>query len=270
MSPAKMAKKSKEQALTIELSGISTLVWNRKSGTADVHLVDLASAGFERHYAGLSFEIAEDSPRTVKGPSADAAISVSGEEKDIGIWDLRGTTVEMVGATGKLTVDDSKVNVTKKPEKSARSIQWLANISFLTESRRLDPAAPTAAIVRIPAGHVTAGGGGGSRLIRFSDQDGHPIAPDRYCVPRFKVVIPFGRELAVRLSRERVLRFHESMKIMISNTCVCGLGVAPVANHFYGHYDVVEAKRRPKAERAGKLPLTPQWPELCIPAVVEI
>jgi hypothetical protein len=46
MSPAKAAKKS--NTLTIHFSGICTFVWDRKHGTAEVRMVDLASAGFHQ------------------------------------------------------------------------------------------------------------------------------------------------------------------------------------------------------------------------------
>jgi hypothetical protein len=269
MSPAKNPKKPKAESLMIEFSGISTLVWNRKAGTAEVHLVDLGSAGFQRHHAALSLEVTESTPHGVKGPNADAAISVAAEDKDIGLWSLSGTTVDIVGATGKLTVDDSKVDVTKKPSKKAESIRWLADVGFLCDSRRLDPVCPTASIIRIPAGHISAAATAVARKLEFLDA-GTPLGPERYCTPRFKIVIPFEQELALRLNRERVLRFTASMKIMVSNTCVCGLGVGPTANHFYGHYEVVQAKRRPTAKRAGPAPLTPSFPEICYGGFVEL
>jgi hypothetical protein len=267
-----MSKKTsakKQKVLTIEFAGISTLIWNKSEGGADVHLVDLASAGFERHYAALSCEITESTRNAIKGPSADASISLSGRETDVGIWNLMGTTVELLGATGKLTVDDSKADVTKKPTKQAKSVRWLANVGQLCESNVLSAACPTAAIIRLPAGHVTATGVAASRKLEFT-VDGVPIGPDRFCLTRVQVEVPFENQLAVRLSRERILRFHDSMKVTISNACVCGLGQGEPANHFFGHYDVVEAKRRPHVKRAGKTPQFASLPELCWPAYVEI
>lgn len=262
MSPA-------ANTLTIEFSGISTLVWNKKARTAEVHLVDLASAGFQRHFAALSLEVTEATPHGVRGPDADASVSVAGEDKDIGLWNLFGTTVEIVGASGKLTVEDKKVDTSKKPSKKADSIRWLANVGVLCDSDALDPVCPTAAVIRIPAGHISAAGAEAARKVAFSDA-GTPVGPDRYCMPRFQVQIPFANELALRLSRERVLRFSDSMRIVISNTCVCGLGLGPTANHFYGHYDVVQARRRPTVRRAGPQPKTPSFPELCFGGFVEI
>jgi hypothetical protein len=272
MSKAKRsagAKSPKPHTLAIEFSGICTLVWNKKASTAEVHLVDLGSAGFERHFAALSFEVTASTPHGIKGPNADAAISVLGEDTDIGVWNLMGTTVELVGASGKVTIDDSKVDVTKKPTKQADSVRWLANISALCDSNVLDPVCPTAAIIRLPAGRITATGAAASRKVEFSD-DGVPIGPDRFCLPRFQVAVPFASELAIRISRERVLRISDSMRIMISNTCVCGLGLGAPANHFYGHYDVVQAQRRPTVRPAGPQPKTPMFPELCWPGFVEI
>jgi hypothetical protein len=269
MSPPKGAKKAKMKALTIEFSGISTLLWNQKAGTVRVQLVDLGSAGFQRHYAALSMPIREDSPLGVKGPNADIAVSVFGEDTDIGVWNLLGTTVEIIGATGKLTIDASKVDVTKKPSKKTESIRWLADIGLLCESHKVDPICPTAAVIDIPAGHITAAAQDVARKLSFTD-NGTPVEPDRYCTPRFKTVIPFESELAIRLSRERVLRFTQSTKVIVSNTCVCGLGAGPVANHFYGHYDAVKAKRRPTVKRAGPQPLTPQFPEICYGGFVEL
>lgn len=269
MPRAKSPQTRKTKALTIDFSGICTFIWNKKEGTAEVRLVDLASAGFQRHYAGFALEVTEATPHAVKGPNADVAVSVSGEDKDVGVWDLFGTTVEIVGATGKLSVDDTKVDVTKKPGKKADSIRWLADIRFLCQSDKLDPVSPTAAAIQLPAGHVTAAAGYAARKLEFLD-DGVPVGPERYCTPRFRAVVPFVDELAIRLSRERVLRFSDSMSVVVSNTCVCGLGVGPTANHFYGHYDVVKAKRRPVAKRAGPQPLTPSYPEICFGGFVEL
>jgi hypothetical protein len=81
--------------------------------------------------------------------------------------------------------------------------------------------------------------------------------------------MPFDETIALRLDRTRVLRFTSSMRVIVSNTCVCGLGAAEPANHFYGHYDVVEAKRRPTVGPAGKQVKFPWWPELCNPGFVQ-
>ena len=262
------AAKPKLRALTIEISGICTLVWNKKAATAEVHLVDLASAGFERHYAALGLAVSESTPRAVKGPNADAAVSLLGEHTDMGLWNLRDTTTEIVGATGKLTVDDSKIDPTKKPPAKPGSIRWAADIGLLCESARVDPICPTAAVFRIPAGHITSAGGAFAKKVQFKD-GATPVGPDRYCVPRFQVTVPFERELALRLDRTRVLRFSDSMSVILSNTCVCGLGEGQPANHFYGHYDVVEAKRKPTVEPAGKNVKFPWFPEFCIPGFVQ-
>jgi hypothetical protein len=272
MSPAKSTSKlnPEPKALTIEFSGICTLIWNRKAGNAEVKLVDLGSAGFQRHYAALGLTVAAtetDTLQGVKGPDADAAVSLLGEDTDVGLWNLRGSDVEFVGATGTLTVDDSKVDVTKKPPKNGGSIQWLANVSVLCESQRLDPVCPTATIIRIPAGHISSIGGETARKVQFL-ADGTPVGPAQYVLPRFQAVIPFERELAMKLTRERVFRFSNSATIMISNTCVCGLGLGRPANHFYGHYEVVQPKRRPIVEPAGPKPMFPSFPELCFPAIV--
>jgi hypothetical protein len=261
--------KTKSRTLTVEFSGICTLVWNKKAGTADVHMVDLASAGFERHYAALGLAVGESTARGVRGPDADAAISVPGEQVDIGLWNLFGTTTEVIGATGKLTIDDSKVDPTKKPSSKPGSIRWLPDIGFLCESTNVDPVCPTAAIFRISAGHLTSAGGAFARKVQFVS-DGEPVGPDRYCVPRFQVTIPFDRTLALRLDRTRVLRFTESQRVIVSNTCVCGLGMATPANHFYGHYDVVDAKRRPTVAPAPKQAKFPWWPEMCNPGFVQL
>jgi hypothetical protein len=263
MSPAKKARNLHGNALTVEFSGICTLVWDRKAGTAAVRMVDLASAGFARHYAGLGREVTASSPRGFKGPDPDASISVLGEDKDIGIWNLLGADVDFVGATGKLTVDDKKVDVTKRPDAAATSVKWLPDVSFLSESRKIDPVCPTAAIIRLPAGHVTAIGSADTRMVEFVE-DGEPVGPIRYCLPRFQVVIPFAEELAVRLSRERVFRLRESMTLMMSNTCVCNPSTKGPREDFYAHYDVVQAKRRPTLKPAvGPDPAMPDYPEWC-------
>lgn len=263
MPPAK----PKSRTLTIEFSGIVTLVLNQKAATAEVHMVDLASAGFERHYAALGLAVGESTARGVRGPNADAAISLPAEHADIGLWNLFGTTVDVIGATGKLTVDDSKIDPARKPAAKPGSIRWLPDISFLCESDRLDPVCPTATVFRLPAGHLTSAGGKFARKVQFL-ANGEPVGPDRFCVPRFQVTIPFQDTLAVRLDRTRVLRFTDSMHAMVSNTCVCGLGMSTPANHFYAHYDVVQAKRKPTVGPAGKQVKFPWWPEWCNPGVV--
>jgi hypothetical protein len=262
------AANKKPRTLTIEFSGICTLVWNKKAATAEVHMVDLASAGFERHYAALGLAVRESTARGVRGPDADAAISIPGENADIGLWNLFGTTTEIVGATGKLTVDDSKIDTSKKPSNKPGSIRWLSDIGFLCESDRVDPICPTAAVFRLSAGHLTSAGGAFAHKLKFLD-DGAPVGPDRYCVPRFQLTVPFHDRIAIRLDRTRVLRFTDSMTVIVSNTCVCGLGAAAPANHFYGHYDVVEAKRKPTVSQAGKQLKYVWWPEMCIPGFVQ-
>jgi hypothetical protein len=271
MSPAKTSppKKGKAKQLTIDFSGICTLLLDRKAGIATVQMVDLASAGFQRHFAALGLVVSDDMGGGIKGPDSDAAVSLPGDDRDVGLWDLLGTEMEMLGATGKLTVDDSKIDATKKPRAKAESIQWLPNIGFLTESSKLDPVCPTAATIEITSGHITALAVGQPRKVEFVD-DGIPITSSRYYLPRFRARVPFEGELALRLDRQRVLRFSNSTSVMISNTCVCGLGVSSPANHFYAHYDVVRAKRRPKVQPAGPQPMTPLQPEWCFAGFVEV
>jgi hypothetical protein len=275
MSPTHASKKP-QKTLTIDFAGICTLVWNRKAGTAEVRLVDLASAGFQRHYAALGVAVNERTPKALKGPEADAAMSLPESNTDLGLWNLIGCDVEIVGAAGKLTVDDRKVDAGKKPEKTATSIRWLADIGYLAGSTTPNGLCPTAATVRLPAGHLTGNAAVGSRKVTFTDNN-TPVAPPRFCIPRLRAAIPFADELSIVLDRRRILRFSDSMSIVISNTCVCAVGmIGP--DHFYAHYDVVEAKRRPKVSSAaaagrGGAVAAPQlaaFPELCYMGFVEI
>ena len=151
MSPAKSARKS-TNTLTVHFSGICTFVWDRKQGSAQVRMVDLASAGFQQHYAALGIAISENTPKAITGPDADSAISLANVNTDMGLWNLMGCDVQIVGGTGKLTVDDSKVDVSKKPAKTAESIRWLPNLRELTESDTSNPICPISATVSIPAG----------------------------------------------------------------------------------------------------------------------
>lgn len=73
---------------------------------------------------------------------------MTGADTDLGLWNLMGTDVEMLGAAGAVSVDHSPVDVTKQPSKTAESIRWLADIGLLTESATLNPACPTAATGR--------------------------------------------------------------------------------------------------------------------------
>ena len=264
MSPAKSAT---SKILTVHFSGICTFVWDRKRGTAEVRLVDLGSAGFQQHYAGLSIAINENTPKAITGPDADAAVSLANVNTDLGVWNLLGSDVRIVGGTGKLTVDDSKVDVTKKPAKTAESVRWLANLQELTESDSANPLCPIAATVQIPAGRITASASTGSRKVEFLD-GGTPIGPNRFCVPRITAKIPFEQEIALVLDRRRILRLAASMEVVISNSCVCALSMPGMPNHFYAHYDVVNARRRPTVEPAGKQVKGPLWPEFCYPAYV--
>jgi hypothetical protein len=267
MSPAKPAKKS--NTLTIHFSGICTFVWDRKRGTAEVRMVDLASAGFQQHYAALGIAVTEDMPRGILGPDADAAVSLPNVNIDMGLWNLIGSDVTIVGATGKLTVDDAKVDGSKKPAKTAESIRWLPNLRELTESDRTNALCPISATVQIPAGRITANARVGASKVEFLD-GGTPIGPNRYYVPRLTATIPFDREIALVLDRRRIIRFIASMEVVISNTCVCAFGMPGMPNHFYAHYDVVDARRRPIVQRAGPQMRMPSWPEWCYMAFVEI
>ena len=282
MSPTKKKTAKKPQkpqkTLTIDFAGICTFVWNKKAGTAEMRLVDLESAGFQRHYAALGIAVNERTPKALKGPEADAAMSMPNTNTDLGLWNLIGCDVQIVGASGKLTVDDTKADVTKKPAKSAESIRWLADIGYLTGSSDPNALCPTAATFKLDAGHVTANATVGHRRVSFSDNS-QPIGPTRFCVPRLRVAIPFEEELAVVLDRRRILRFTDSMQAVVSNTCVCAVGLEGMPDHFYAHYDVVDAKRRPKvtaaqaAPRGGALavasPQLASFPEFCYMGFVE-
>lgn len=275
MSPSKSSKQP-QKTLTIDFAGICTFVWNKKAATADMRLVDLGSAGFQRHYAALGIAVNERTPQALKAPEADAAMSLPDANTDLGLWSLNGCDVQIVGGTGKLTVDDSKVDVTKKPGKTAGSVRWLADIGYLAESTALNGLCPTSATVKIPAGHLSANATVGHRRVSFVE-NGVPIGPARYCVPRVRATIPFNDELAIVLDRRRILRFRDSMSVVISNTCVCAVGMPGMPNHFYAHYDVVDAKRRPQVTAAqagpGGVVAAPQiahWPELCYMGYVEI
>ena len=61
MSPTKSSKQS-QKTLTVDFAGICTFVWDKKAGTAEMRLVDLASAGFQRHYAALGIAVNEQTP----------------------------------------------------------------------------------------------------------------------------------------------------------------------------------------------------------------
>jgi len=268
MSPAKPAKKS-SNTLTIHFSGICTFVWDRKRGSAEVRMVDLASAGFQQHYAALGIAVTENTPRAITAPDADAAVSLAAMNCDMGLWNLIATDVKIVGGTGKLTVDDSKVDPSKKPAKTVESIRWLPDLGELTESNKTNSLCPISATVEIPAGHVTGNARIGAQKVEFVN-DGTPIQPNRYYVPRLTAAIPFDSEIALVLDRRRIIRFTASMEIVISNTCVCALGMPGMPNHFYAHYDVVNARRRPTVQPAGPGVKMPSWPEWCYMAFVEV
>jgi hypothetical protein len=131
---------------------------------------------------------------------------------------------------------------------------------------------PTAAAVTLASGTLTAKNVGNPQKLQFVDPTGL-IGPARYCLSRFQVVIPFESELGVRLDRRRVLRFTETNSVVMSNTCVCDLGINQPPDHFLAHYEVVQAKRRPTikpAKPAGPGAKVPWWPDLCLVGYVEI
>jgi hypothetical protein len=274
MSPSKSSKKP-QKALTIDFAGICTFVWNKKANTAEMRLVDLASAGFQRHYPALGIAVNEQTPKALKAPEADAAMSLPAANSDLGVWNLSGCDVQIVGGTGKLTIDDSKVDVARKPGKTAESVRWLADIGYLTGSTNPNGLCPTSATVKLTAGHLTANARVGHRRVSFSE-NGIPIGPSRYCVPRLRATIPFDDELAIVLDRRRILRFKASMSVVVSNTCVCAVGLQGTPDHFYAHYDVVNAKRRPEVTPAqagpggAATPSLASWPEFCYMGFVEV
>ena len=278
MSPSKSSKKPQktQKTLTIDFAGICTFVWNKKAGTAEMRLVDLASGGFQRHYSALGIAVNERTPKVLKGPEADAAMSLPDSNTDLGLWNLSGCDVKIVGATGKLSVDDTNVDVTKKPAKTAESVRWLADIGYLTGSTDPNGLCSISATVKIGAGRLTANATVGHRRVSFSE-NGIPIGPTRYCVPRVRAAIPFNDEVAIVLDRRRILRFSDSMSVVISNTCVCAVGLPGMPDHFYAHYDVVRAKRRPEVTPAQAapgggavaMPHLASWPEFCYMGFVE-
>jgi hypothetical protein len=134
---------------------------------------------------------------------------------------------------------------------------------FAFASRRIT------ATVQIPAGHITASARTGARKVEFVD-GGTPIGPNRFCVPRLIAKIPFDREIALVLDRRRIIRLTASMEVVISNSCVCALSMPGMPNHFYAHYDVVNARRRPTVGPAGPQLKGPFWPEFCYMAYLEI
>jgi hypothetical protein len=196
-------------------------------------------------------------------------VSLAPMNTDMGLWNLIGTDVKVVGGKGKLTVDDSKVDATRKPAKSAESIRWLPNLGELTESDTTSSLCPISATVQIPAGHVTGNARIGAQRVAFLN-NGAPIQPNRFYVPRLTASVPFDTEIALVLDRRRIIRFTASMEIVISNTCVCALGMPGMPNHFYAHYDVVNARRRPTVQPAGTGVRMPSWPEWCYMAFVEV
>jgi hypothetical protein len=259
-------------SLTIEFAGISTLVWNKDKQEAEVRLVDMEAHDFHKHYAALGMTSAHG----VSAPDPDISISVPGRPMELGVWNLKGTEVEIIGCDpGPLDVEDDPVNGVQPPQRFAESIRWLPDIGELCQSRRLSTKVRLATRIPIKSGRITATAAN-HELIRaqFLD-DGRAVAPVRYYLPRFLVELP-GKKISLRLDGKRTLEFSGDHEVIISNTCVCEPVVKKGSGHFYAHYLVVEPERQPRVRRLKNPPYGvkamawPMDPEFCFAAFVQI
>lgn len=260
-------------SLTIEFAGISTLVWNKATNEAEVLLVDLAAAGYQRHHAMLA--MADNT--AVVAPQPDASIAIPGQPLELGIWNLHGAEIEIDAKdAGPLEVVADPVNDAEPPAPGAESIRWLPDISDLCQSRSLNTKCPIAARVRIRSGRLTATAANFPQVrAQYFDGD-RPLGPARYTLSRFMLEVP-STDVRLRLDERRVIDVHTDHHAMISNTCAYESAFTGMSGHFYAHYLTVAARRRPivqtvrSARRAAFAAFSwPADPEHCVPAFVEL
>lgn len=260
-------------SLTIEFAGISTLVWNKQRNEAEVLLVDLAAAGYQRHHAMLAMA---DNPCVV-APKPDASVAVPGQPLELGLWNLKGAEIEIdAKQAGPLEVVADEVNAAEPPAPGAESIRWLPNIGELTDSQTLNPRCPIAARIRITSGRITATAANFPQTrVQFFDGD-RPLGAVRYTLSRFMLEVP-DADVRLRLDGKRTIDVHTDHTAMISNTCAYESAFEGMSGHFYAHYLTVAARRRPtllstrSRQRAAFAAFSwPSDPEMCVPAFVEL
>lgn len=240
-------------SLTIEFAGVSTFLWQpansqRKGASGNGHdeaavvLVDLGAAGFHPHHATLATE----GTSGVSCPDPDTSIAVPGSPLELGIWNLDGTEIELIADAGPLKVDDEEIDNTQPPPDTTGSIRWLPEIGALCQSRTLAPKVPTAARLRLTTGRVSSTAAAHPPVkLAFDDNDQPIDGGERYVLPRFIVELDCARA-ALRLDGKREFRFSGDHHVIISNTCVCDASKVGAPGHFYAHYLLVEAKRKPR------------------------
>lgn len=269
-------------SLTIEFAGVSTFLWrkaNEKDKDAkdqgEVVLVDLAAAGFHPHHATLATEGGSG----ISCPDPDTSLALPGWPSELGVWNLKGVEIELIADAAPLAVDDGEIKLQDAPPEGTGSIRWLPEIGGLCQSRTLAPRVPTAARMRLNTGRVSATAARHPPLRVMFDEvvDGNdqPIDGERYVLPRFIVEIDCAKAV-LRLDAKREFRFEADHHVIISNTCVCEHARFGAANHFYGHYTLLEAKRKPRIRqtsgefRRPKLFSVPEDPPQCFCAYAMI
>lgn len=258
-------------SLTIEFAGISTLVWNKDRNQAEAVLVDLGAAGFHSHHAVLAAMGGDG----ITCPEPDTSVAVPALPIELGIWNLEGD-VELIADGGPLSVNDDQIDATKPP-KDTGSIRWLPELGELCLSRTLAPGVPVAARLPLKTGQVSATAARHDPIQLEFDDDAGLVVPRRYVMARFVVEVPCDKA-TIRFG-EREIRFDGNHhRVVISNTCACEPVARGAAGHFYAHYLLVEAKRKPRVRRIGPFNRTPNiaffsWPadvEICLCSYVQI
>ncbi len=229
-------------SLTIEFAGITTLVWHKAKGEAEVILIDLEKAGYERHQAALGMP-----PRIgVVAPEPDTSIAVPGRPMELAIWGLKGTQIEVRGGdTGPLRVAAGEIKSAEPPPPVADSIYWLPEIGELSGSKSVSKAAPIAARMRVRSGRITATAAAHPQIRGQFISGGRELGPLRYFLPRFILEID-GTDISLCLDAHRTLEFPVDHTVIISNTCACKplLAGDPARDHFNAHYLVAEEPQR--------------------------
>lgn len=256
--------------LTIEFAGVSTFVWNKDRNSAEAVLVDLGASGFHKHHATLATEGAPG----LSCPDPDISVAVPGSPLELGIWTLNGELAVSADAA-PLDVDDGAIEHGNPPSHQNGSIRWLPEIGAICQSRTLASKVPVAARLPLTIGRVSSTAAAHPPMRVAFDVADEGLGEERYVLPRFMVEID-APAVTLRLDAKRELRFANDHHVIISNTCVCEPAGAAGAGHFYGHYLLVDAKRKPAVRRTSgpflrpKTFAIPSAPEHCFSAYLEI
>lgn len=244
-----------ERRLAIEYAGICTLVIDEKARSSEVWLVDVAATGRTKHYPSLMVQ----TTRFVNGATPDVVVTNPGNDAELAVWDLSGTTVSFesdIENPWNLSRSPLGNDVFgKAPDSAAQSnVEWLSELGQLTGTRVLRKPLPLSARVTDMRGRIGAHFTQASLDYRYSFQDNPSDAnpPTRVLAWRVRQAIQFKDSISIQISdpsrgMRRVTIARSGVQeptAVIANLCRCP-DDGP-ADHFYAYYDLLESPpRRP-------------------------